>query len=731
MKSYNRLATLIVLIVSTAQLALGTPLDDYVAAPDASYRYSLVQTITGMGYTAYVLDMTSQSWRSKTEVDRTAWQHWLTIIKPDKAAGNKALLWINGGSNDRPAPSSADEMFVGVALGSNSVVADLRMVPNQPLNFPDGGGPRKEDAIISYTFDKYLTTGDQTWPLLLPMVKSAVRAMDTIHSHILDVTGGKMDINEFVVSGASKRGWTTWLTAAVDKRVIAIIPAVIDVLNMKEQMRHHFSAYGFYSKAIGDYEQMKILERLDTAEGQKLHEFVDPYEYRSRYTMPKFIVNSTGDEFFPSDSAQFYFHDLPGEKYLRYIPNTDHSLNTDAVVSLSLFYKSVLTGSPRPQFSWSVKDDGSIVVKTGTTPAAVNLLQATNAKTRDFRLETIGPAWKSSPLAPQPDGTYTAKVAEPQEGWTAFFVELTFDSSTPIPYKLTTEVHVVPERLPFADKLSLDTDVKSSKPAYSSSAKPSAEKVLYAELTPQEFRERIAAAPIAYLPLGTLEWHGEHLPIGADGLQSYGFFIHLAQRAGGIVLPMLFLGPDVMQQVDGRELYGMDTLGQAMPEGRRYENQQLAGSAYWVPEETFRIIIEATLKQLRRAGFRIVVAHGHGPSTNFFSKHAADWKQKFGLETFVCFGSDFDRQGMGIQVDHAAANETSLVMALRPELVQMERLPAVSDRWPVGVSGKDPRIAASPELGRKIIDLQTERMSKILRDALANRFDKLTKSLDK
>ncbi|MHC4805537.1 MAG: PhoPQ-activated pathogenicity-related family protein, partial [Planctomycetota bacterium] len=502
MKSHNCLAALAVLVLSTAQLAFGTPLDDYVAAPDTNYRYSLVKTITGAGYTAYVLDMTSQSWRSKTEVDRTLWQHWLTIIKPDKAAGNKALLWINGGRNGRSAPSSADETFVRVALGSNSVVADLRMVPNQPLNFPDGGRPRSEDAIIAYTFDKYITTGDETWPLLLPMVKSAVRAMDTIHSFLSEGTGGKMDINKFVVSGGSKRGWTTWLTAAVDKRVIAIIPAVIDVLNMNDQMRHHFSAYGFYSKAIKDYQEMKIFERLDTAEGQALTKFIDPYEYRSRYTMPKFLVNSSGDQFFVSDSAQFYFHDLPGEKYLRYVPNTDHGLNKDAVTGLALFYKSILAGSPHPQFSWKVKKDGSIIVKTETAPAAVNLWQASNTKTRDFRLETIGAVWKSSPLTAQGTNKYVAKVAEPEKGWTAFFVELTFDSGGPIPHKFTTEIHVVPQTLPFADKLN-----NVSKSTEDLTAKHSAQKVLYAELTPQEFRDRIAAAPIAYLPLGTLEWH--------------------------------------------------------------------------------------------------------------------------------------------------------------------------------------------------------------------------------
>ncbi|MCP4608180.1 MAG: creatininase family protein [Planctomycetes bacterium] len=247
-------------------------------------------------------------------------------------------------------------------------------------------------------------------------------------------------------------------------------------------------------------------------------------------------------------------------------------------------------------------------------------------------------------------------------------------------------------------------------------SKTSAEKVLYAELTPAEFRERIAEAPIAYLPLGTLEWHGEHLPIGSDGLQSYEFFIRVAERAGGIVLPMLFLGPDRMEEVDGKELYGMDTLGEGMSEEKRYKNQQLDGSAYWVPEETFRTIIEATLKQLKRAGFRIVVAHGHGPSTGFFRNNIPDWKEKFGLETFVCWGSEYDKQGMGIMVDHAAMNETSLVMALRPELVQMGRLS--KDHWPVGVGGKDPRKFASPDLGKQILEVQTQRMVKILDEAL-------------
>jgi len=284
------------------------------------------------------------------------------------------------------------------------------------------------------------------------MVKSAVRAMDTVQKHLKSLDSGALDIKRFVVSGGSKRGWTTWLTAAVDKRVVAIAPAVIDVLNMDESMRHHFAAYGFYSQAIEDYGQMDIFSRLDTLEGQMLIKVVDPYEYRDRYAdIPKFLINSSGDQFFLPDSAQFYFHDLPGEKFLRYVPNTDHGLgNSDAPQSLLVFYQSILKNSPRPKFTWSVRDDGSIEVNTTTTPKEVRLWQATNPKARDFRLEIIGPVWKSSDLAASSPGKYIAKVSKPEEGWTAFFAELTFDSGGAVPYKFTTEVHVVPETLPFA-----------------------------------------------------------------------------------------------------------------------------------------------------------------------------------------------------------------------------------------------------------------------------------------
>jgi PhoPQ-activated pathogenicity-related protein len=453
MKTQKTVVMLVVLL--TAVLTAATPLDDYVAKPDASYEYDVVRTIDHPQGKVYIIDMKSQTWRTREEVNRTLWQHWLTVIVPNDVAFDTALLWITGGSNRGSAPSGPDGMLTEIALQSKTVVAELKMVPNQPLVFTDDPGhDRYEDAIIAYTFDKFLKSEDPTWPLLLPMVKSAVRAMDTIQKHIGTATDGKVKINGFVISGASKRGWTTWLTGAVDKRVRAIAPVVIDVLNMGPQMQHHFAAYGFFSKAIGDYEQMKVLDRLDSQGGSEIRNFVDPYEYRDRYIFPKFIINSAGDQFFLPDAAQFYFHDLPGEKYLLYCANTDHGLGgSEADKALLAWYLAVLAGRSRPEFSWEVAGDGELVVTTKTRPQQVTLWTATNPEARDFRLETIGKAWQGTPLEAQSSGRYVAKVPAPDKGWTAYFVELHFDSGTPLPWRFSTEVRVVPDTLPYADKL--------------------------------------------------------------------------------------------------------------------------------------------------------------------------------------------------------------------------------------------------------------------------------------
>ncbi|MBV8122389.1 MAG: PhoPQ-activated pathogenicity-related family protein [Alphaproteobacteria bacterium] len=446
--------SLITAVFASAASADGreeTALDRYVAAPDPSYRYELISTEAGDAYTANVLEMTSQRWRTADEVDRPIWKHWLTIVRPEHVTTNTGLLVVSGGSNEKPPPKISS-LLTQLALATNSVINEVRMVPNEPLVFAGDGRKLTEDAITAFSWEKFLTSGDETWPLRLPMTKSVVRAMDTITSFCASPAGGGLSVDKFVVGGASKRGWTAWTVAAVDNRVVAIIPVVIDLLNLEPSFDHHYRSYGFWAPAIAEFERAGIMRWAHTPQFEALIHIEDPYSYRERLTMPKFIVNAAGDQYFLPDSSQFYFAGLKGDNYLRYLPNTDHSLKgeyVDAAEGALTFYQSVLSDTPRPKFSWNFEDDGSIQIKTASRPAAVTLWQAHNPAARDFRLATIGGAYSSSNLTDQGDGLYVGKVAEPKQGWTAFFVEMSFPTGGPYSYKFSTGVRVVPDRLPF------------------------------------------------------------------------------------------------------------------------------------------------------------------------------------------------------------------------------------------------------------------------------------------
>lgn len=242
-------------------------------------------------------------------------------------------------------------------------------------------------------------------------------------------------------------------------------------------------------------------------------------------------------------------------------------------------------------------------------------------------------------------------------------------------------------------------------------------KVLYEELTPAEFSARIANCPVAYLPLGTLEWHSTHLPLGSDGIQSQEFFKRLASDAGGIVLPMLFLGPDLDTVINNHEYYGMDQA-KTFSDQCKYEIQQLPGSAYWLSDSAFNIMMNGIMKQLSRAGFKIVVAHGHGPSNNYIESHSKEFKERYNLIVMNCFGND--SSNLCLQCDHAGANETSIMQYVRPDLVKMKNLPQDKTIWPLGMLGDDPRTNASSKYGKAIIDFELKKMASKIRKELKN-----------
>ena len=439
--------------------ALANPknaLDAYVAKPDPAFAWKVVGPVSGPGYHGAVLELTSQTWLTAKQVDKPLWKHWLTVIVPDKVEHKDAFLYITGGNNTDPAPKTAPERWAKMALETRSVVVELDDVPNQPLRFAEDPKPRVEDEIIAYQQAKFARDRNPLDLVRLPMVKSGTQAMTAVQQYLASEAGGKLKVDGFVVSGGSKRAWVTWLVGAIDRRVVAIVPIVINVLDVDATAKHHWEAMGYFSPALKDYVENGLIPGMIGSPGlTEVNRIEDPLNYRDRpaMKMPKYVINAVGDEYFPPDNTRFSYHLLPQVKRLRMIPNSKHSTaGTDISDSITAFYDAVLNRRPIPDYSWTVRPDGAIVVKSATKPAEVRLWQGTDPKARDFRVDTIGKAFTSTVLTPQTDGTWVGKVDKPPAGWTAYFVELSYPSGTAYPFKFTTEVSVIPDTLPYTWK---------------------------------------------------------------------------------------------------------------------------------------------------------------------------------------------------------------------------------------------------------------------------------------
>lgn len=419
---------------------VSTALADYVARPDPDFGWT-ERSAGRIGSTHYVeLTLVSQEWRGIT------WKHQLYVIMPstlDRAARH-AMLVVAGSSwkeeyNSLTAPtrlSKSAPIYAELAEKLGTPVAVLLQVPFQPL-FEQ----LTEDWLIAYTFDEYLRTGDADWPLLLPMVKSCVRAMDAVQAY----TKHKWQLNleTFTVTGASKRGWTTWLTGAVDKRATAIAPMVIDVLNIVPHMRHARATWGGPSHQVEPYTKRGLLDRLDSPEGRQLLAIVDPYSYRTSLQQPKLIINGTNDDYWVTDATNLYWKDLPGEKHLLYVPNNGHSLKDYGRVigSVLALHQHQAGRKPLPRFVWEF----------GETAGAVALTVTAEPRAEIFRVWTA-----SSPTADLRKATWTARTLSAANGqalhraaprpkeFQAFFIEAEFRNGRPLPLYLSTTMRVLP-----------------------------------------------------------------------------------------------------------------------------------------------------------------------------------------------------------------------------------------------------------------------------------------------
>jgi PhoPQ-activated pathogenicity-related protein len=415
-----------------------TALADYVAAPDASYAWRFHARYERSRAEVIELRLDSQTWRG------VLWQHQLFLIRPRGVVDDAQALFVVGGGRfdgeaaapppgpDAELPEDAD-IFLRIARRLDALVVVLGQVPYQPLF------GMSEDRLIAYSFDRYLESGDADWPLLLPMVKSVVRAMDASTAAAAAEWG--LSLEDFTLLGGSKRGWTTWLTAAVEPRVAALAPVVIDALNMERHFPYQTEVWGAPSEEIRPYTERGLDRVLAAEEGAELRRIVDPYSYREAIPQPKLVVLATNDAYFPVDSANLYWDGILEPKYLLYLPNDEHSIESYGrlLPSLDALHAATREGAGLPALDWEFRtaaDALTLCVRSEPRAGSMRLWTA-HSSDRDFREAEWSAGTRRRRAAFE-----TFVVPRPEAGYTAVFADAAYGALLSR-YTLSTNLVVV------------------------------------------------------------------------------------------------------------------------------------------------------------------------------------------------------------------------------------------------------------------------------------------------
>ena len=424
------------------QITPETALQNYLHNGDTSFKWELKEQQKAEGLTYYRIEYTSQTWQT------IHWTHDLMLMVPDGLKFTDALLFITGGSNKNEKPNSHkfnDELaveFGRMAKVDKTIIAILWQVPNQPLY-----DNLTEDALISRTLHNFQNDHDFNWPLLFPMTKSAVRAMDIVQE--FSKTQLKHKVKGFVVSGASKRGWTTWLTGANDKRVVAIGPMVIDMLNMPVNIPYHKVVWGDYSIEIEDYVKLGLAQQFGDNDGKSndLVKMIDPYSYRKTLTMPKMLFMGTNEPYWPVDAVKNYIDDIPGNNHICYTPNAGHDQGDRkrAFATLSAFLGNTVSKNKYPICDYTISEqNGKITVTVKTT--ADKLVDASLFTTTSPNQEFRDKKWSFVSLNAEKKPVIEVTVDYPKSGFKAFYVELKYKSPFGADFTQCTRMFVTSEK---------------------------------------------------------------------------------------------------------------------------------------------------------------------------------------------------------------------------------------------------------------------------------------------
>ena len=314
--------------------------------------------------TAHVLNVTSLEWLDVSRAygpTGSVWTHQVAVVVPKVVTEKSfAVSVMTGGCNENPGPVPEDEEYLIVAgdlaMRTGAIAVVIYQIPNCHIVYPSDPDKkrRSEDAMIAWAWRQYLDDPhhDPEWLPRFPMAKAGFQCMRAAAEYV--EKAGLAKIDSWFVSGASKRGWTTWMVGAADckscVRIRGIAPLVPIVPNLMPDVHQQFRSYGGFTFAFRDYMDAGIVARLDTPAAQLLVSHVDPASYMDRLSRPnltKVAVLSSNDEFMQMDWTGTWPR-WGGESHVLIVPNSEHSLATgipEVLSTLAATFSSVAAGA--------------------------------------------------------------------------------------------------------------------------------------------------------------------------------------------------------------------------------------------------------------------------------------------------------------------------------------------------------------------------------------------------